>query len=101
MVHYGAVSFIFASILLDRGNNVVLENFQVTRFVTHPSLYFLTPVWEMSILSGCPTWAGPIYFPAVTIYSKWMCKNPRRPARQKYVLVKFGGYQPGMKFPAR
>ena len=28
-------------------------------------------------------------------------KNPRRPARQKYVVVKFGGYQPGMKFPAR
>ena len=29
-----------------------------------------------SILSGRPAWAGP--------------KNPRRPARQKYVLVKFG-----------
>ena len=40
------------------------------------------------ILSGCPAWAGPIYFPAVTIYSKWMCKKSEATSQAKICACK-------------
>ena len=41
-----------------------------------------------SILSGCPAWAGPIYIPAVTIYSNWMCKKSEATSQAKICTCK-------------
>ena len=41
-----------------------------------------------SILSGCPAWAGPIYIPAVTIYSNWMCKKSEATSQAKICTFK-------------
>ena len=44
--------------------------------------------WGKCILSGCPAWAGPIYFSAVTIYSKWMCMKSERTSQAKTCACK-------------
>ena len=59
--------------------------YRLITYILYPNFGYMNSgmVWGEIIFSGCSAWAGPIYFPAVTIYLKWMCKTSEATSQAK------------------